>query len=555
MIIIKEDLSEKVPGITSLFVDANSFYNKDVFNVLLQTQDSIYIKTKNFIEFPINKLYFLIDYLTNIDNVKFIKYNKDSNKLIKKCNPKFFRVKPFEHQISAIDYGLNTNSWLLLDDCGLGKTISMIYLAEELERLEKLEHCFIICGVNSLKYNWAAEIEKFSKKSYTILGQQYTKTGKRKIVSVNERLNQLKNKIDEFFIITNIETLQNKDFNKYYKNSKNKIDLVILDEAHHCKNPSSLSAKSLLKIKAKRKIALTGTMIMNNPENAFVPLKWTENVKSTYTDFKHLFNVYGGFGGVQVIGYKNLDILQDLISSCSLRRKKDEVLDLPDKTYIIDYVEMKKDQQDLYSKVEDGIVSELNLLDHQPTILEELSIMVRLRQITAYPGILSSEVNQSAKLDRLYELVEEITSQGDKILVFNTFKGAAQEEFNRLEVFGPLLCTGDQSDEEISYNKKLFESDDSKKVMIATWQKMGTGHTLTAANYCIFVDTPWTDADFQQSADRIYRIGQNKKVTIITLVTKDSYDERVLNILENKKVLSSFLVDKESSTNLNIFNE
>jgi SNF2 family DNA or RNA helicase len=216
---------------------------------------------------------------------------------------------------------------------------------------------------------------------------------------------------------------------------------------------------------------------------------------------------------------------------------------------------MKKDQQDLYSKVEDGIVSELNLLDHVPSVLEELAIMVRLRQITAYPGILSSEVNQSAKLDRLYELVEEITSQGDKILIFNTFKGAAKEEFNRLGVFGPLLCTGDQSDEEISYNKKLFESDDSKKVMIATWQKMGTGHTLTAANYCIFVDTPWTDADFQQSADRIYRIGQNKKVTIITLVTKDSYDERVLDILENKKVLSSYLVDKENSTNLNIFNE
>lgn len=555
MIIIKEDLSEKIPGITSLFVDANSFYNKDVFNVLIQTQDSIYIKTKNFIEFPINKLYFLVDYLTNIDDVKFIKYNKNENKFIKKCNPKLFKVKPFEHQISAIDYGLNTNSWLLLDDCGLGKTISMIYLAEELERLEKLEHCFIVCGVNSLKYNWAAEIEKFSKKSYIILGQQYTKTGKRRIVSVSERLNQLKNKINEFFIITNIETLQNKDFNKYYKNSKNKIDLVILDEAHHCKNPSSLSAKSLLKIKAKRKIALTGTMIMNNPENAFVPLKWTENIKSTYTDFKHLFNVYGGFGGVQVIGYKNLDILQDLISSCSLRRRKDEVLDLPDKTYIIDYVEMKKDQQDLYSKVEDGIVSELNLLNHQPTILEELSIMVRLRQITAYPGILSSEVNQSAKLDRLYELVEEITSQGDKILIFNTFKGAAQEEFNRLEMFGPLLCTGDQSDEEISYNKKLFESDDSKKVMIATWQKMGTGHTLTAANYCIFVDTPWTDADFQQAADRIYRIGQNKKVTIITLVTKDSYDERVLDILENKKVLSEYLVDRKNSTNLNIFDE
>lgn len=555
MIVIRELKSEKVPGVTSLFLDTSTFYNKDVFNTLIQTQDSIYISSKNCIEFSINKLYFLIDYLTNIDDVKFIKYNTDINKCKYLCDSKNFKIKPFDHQISAINYGLNTGSWLLLDDCGLGKTISIIYLAEELSRLDNLEHCFIICGVNSLKYNWASEIEKFSKKSYRILGQEFTKTGKKRISSVSERLNQLKNKIDEFFIITNIETLQNKDFNKFYKNSKNKIDLVVLDEAHHAKNPSSLSAKNLLKIKAKRKIALTGTMIMNNPENAFVPLKWTENIKSTYTDFKHMFNVYGGFGGVQVIGYKNLDILQDVISNCSLRRKKDEVLDLPDKTYVIDYVEMKKDQQDLYNKVEDGIASELDLLDHSPTILEELSINMRLRQITAYPGILSSDVNQSAKLDRLYDLVEDITSQGDKILVFNTFKGAAKEEFSRLEKFGPLLCTGDQSDEEIAYNKKLFENDSSKKVMIATWQKMGTGHTLTAANYCIFVDTPWTDADFQQSADRIYRIGQGKKVTIITLVTKDSYDERVLDILQNKKILSSYLIDNGNSTGLNIFNE
>lgn len=555
MIVIRELKSEKVPGVTSLFLDTSTFYNKDVFNTLIQTQDSIYISSKNCIEFSINKLYFLIDYLTNIDDVKFIKYNTDINKCKYLCDPKNFKIKPFDHQISAINYGLNTESWLLLDDCGLGKTISIIYLAEELSRLDNLEHCFIICGVNSLKYNWASEIEKFSKKSYRILGQEFTKTGKKRISSVSERLNQLKNKIDEFFIITNIETLQNKDFNKFYKNSKNKIDLVVLDEAHHAKNPSSLSAKNLLKIKAKRKIALTGTMIMNNPENAFVPLKWTENIKSTYTDFKHMFNVYGGFGEVQVIGYKNLDILQDIISNCSLRRKKDEVLDLPDKTYVIDYVEMKKDQQDLYNKVEDGIASELDLLDHSPTILEELSINMRLRQITAYPGILSSDVNQSAKLDRLYDLVEDITSQGDKILVFNTFKGAAKEEFSRLEKFGPLLCTGDQSDEEIAYNKKLFENDSSKKVMIATWQKMGTGHTLTAANYCIFVDTPWTDADFQQSADRIYRIGQSKKVTIITLVTKDSYDERVLDILQNKKILSSYLIDNGNSTGLNIFNE
>lgn len=332
--------------------------------------------------------------------------------------------------------------------------------------------------------------------------------------------------------------------------------MIVLDEAHKCKNQSSISSKNLLKLKAKRKIALTGTLIMNVPENSYVSLKWTDNIRSNFTNFKKFFNVYGGFGGVQVIGYKNLDILKNIISNCSLRRKKDEVLDLPDKIYQIDYVEMKKEQQDLYDKVSEGIISELNLLDHTPTIIEELTINMRLRQITAFPGILSTEVNQSAKLDRLEELVEEIVSQGDKVLVFNTFVGACIEEFNRLERFGPLICTGNQEEEEINYNKKLFEEDNSKKVMIATWQKMGAGHTLTSANYCIFVDTPWTDADFKQAADRVYRIGQNKKVTIITLVTKDTYDERVQEIIEKKEVLSNYLIDNEEDRNnlLNILN-
>ena len=554
MITLIEKLATKLPEVTSIYLSGNDFHSIDIFNVLVQTQNSIYNKNKNEFEFPINKLYFLIDFLTRYDDVKFIKYHEKVKSLVK-CNPKNFKVKPFDHQISAIDFGLNNEGWLLLDDCGLGKTLSMIYLAEELSKREKLKHCLIICGVNSLKYNWAAEIEKFSKKSCVILGQTVTKNGKTKICSVADRCKILKKGLEEFFVITNIETLQNKEFANAFNKSKSTFDMIVLDEAHHCKNPSSLSAKNLMKLKAKRCIALTGTIIMNDPENAYVPLKWTKNTGSNYTEFKKMFNVYGGFGGVQVIGYKNLDVLQDLIANCSLRRRKSDVLDLPDKTYKIEYVEMKKAQQDLYNSVADGIASELDLLDHKPTIIEEITINMRLRQITAWPGMLSSEVVQSAKLDRLEELVEDITSQGDKILIFNTFKGAAAEEARRLEKFGSLLCTGDQSDEEISVNKKLFENDPDKKVLIATWQKLGTGHTLTAANYCIFVDTPWTDADFTQAADRIYRIGQNKKVTIITLITKDTYDERVQEILEQKKCISGYLVDNESINNLNIFGE
>ena len=81
--------------------------------------------------------------------------------------------------------------------------------------------------------------------------------------------------------------------------------------------------------------------------------------------------------------------------------------------------------------------------------------------------------------------------------------------------------------------------------MCCTWQKMGTGHTLTSASYCIFIDTPWTQADFDQASDRIYRIGQKKPVFIITLITKNTYDERVQEILDTKNQLGSYLVDNK----------
>lgn len=423
----------------------------------------------------------------------------------------------------------------------------MIYLAETLYKLGELDHCFIICGVNNLKFNWYREILKFSELSSKILGQKIKKNGDIVIGSVKDRLLDLSSDIKEFFVITNIETLQNKDFVKYFKKSKTKFGMIVLDEAHRVKNRSAKATDTLLKLSADRCIALTGTLIMNNPENAYVALKWTGNLKSNYTDFCSMYNIYGGFNNAQVVGYKNLDLLQELISSCSLRRKKEEVLELPPKTYEVEYIEMLPKQRELYNEVLDGVTKDLNLLSKKKKIstMDELVMNMRLRQITAYPGILSTTVTESAKLDRLEELVEDIVNQGDKVLVFCSFKSTVPEINRRLEKYNPLICTGDAKDIDIDKYKELFQNDDKYKVLICTWQKMGTGHTLTAANYVIFIDTPWTDADFQQASDRAYRIGQLKHTHIITLVCVGTYDERVLEILNNKEILSSYLIDNQ----------
>ena len=556
MITIYEGKPKKVPCCVSLYFKMG-FYDPYVFSYLIQSDGSSYDKATKTFEFPPNRLFFVIDFLLQYDNVTFqpLKERCKQQEEIR-ISKTSFKFKPYDHQIEAIKYGINRDGgWMLLDDCGLGKTVSMIYLAEELKRREGLKHCLIVCGVNGLKYNWESEIAKYSKLGCCILGQRLTRTGKKVIGTVSERIAQLKGKINEFFVITNIETLQSKDFADAYKKSKTEFGMIILDEAHHAKNPSSQSVKTLLKLKAKRCIALTGTVIMNVPENSFIPLKWTGNTNGSYGVFKSLYNMYGGFAGKQVIGYKNLDVLQDLISSCSLRRLKSDVLDLPPKTYKVDYVEMSNEQRQVYDSVAEGITAELDLLDHKPTIMEEITINMRLRQVTAFPGAISSTTDKSAKLDRLCELVSDIVEQGDKVVVFGTFKSSIKEAYRRLSQYNPVICTGDNTDDEIVRSKNIFETDDRCKVFCATWQKMGTGHTLTSANYLIFIDTPWTRADFDQSTDRIYRIGQKKPVFITTLVTKGTYDERVLEIVEMKEALSGYVVDNKFREKLKMLGE
>lgn len=553
MIVLEERKAKKIPSVTSIFLPLTE-YNPQLFDMVIQMQGTVFHKAEREIEIPANKLMFTVKTLRKFDDVKFIPL-KEKRQSEKTCKGHVFKVTPYKHQLEAIDYGLNHGGWLLLDDTGLGKTLSMIYLAEMLKEQEGITHCLIICGVNSLKYNWANEIKKYSDLPCRILGQKISRTGKSSFATVAERCAELKRGIKEFFVVTNLETLQNKEFADSFNKSKDTYGMIVVDESHRAKNPTSKSVKTLLKLKSPHCIALTGTMIMNVPENAFVSLKWTGNTNSTFTQFKQMFNVYGGFGGVQVIGYKNLEVLKDLISSCGLRRLKSDVLDLPPKTYIKEYVEMGKQQRDFYESVESGVTEEMNLLDHVPTIMEEITINMRLRQITASPSILSSEVTQSAKLDRLEELVADIVGQGDKIVVFCTFKDTVYEVCRRLSEYGALPCTGSETDDEIAVNRNKFDTDPNCKVLVCTWQKMGTGHTITVANYAIFVDTPYTSAAFEQACDRIYRIGQKKPAFIITLITKDTYDERVQQIIDTKQELGDVIIDNGKVKTLNILEE
>jgi SNF2 family DNA or RNA helicase len=250
----------------------------------------------------------------------------------------------------------------------------------------------------------------------------------------------------------------------------------------------------------------------------------------------------GGYGGYQIVGYKNLDELQTKLNDIMLRRLKDEVLDLPEKIYVDEYVEMGTKQSKIYAEVTADV---RNNIDKIKMSNNPLSEMIRMRQATGYPGILSSEITDSAKLDRMEELVDDAISNNKKVIIFSNWTQITDEVYKRLSSrYHCLQITGQTKDEERQIIVNKFQEDNNCKIVIGTTGAMGTGITIHAASVEIFMDEPWSKALKDQAEDRAHRIGQTKNLTIYSLLTKNTIDEKIHAIVYKKGLLSDRIVDQ-----------
>lgn len=468
-----------------------------------------------------------------------------------------FKTQPFSHQIEGFNYGLNHNRWLLADEQGLGKTKQVIDIAIAKKLQYDYKHCLIICGVNGLKWNWQKEIEIHSNETGYILGQRRRKTSKKMYVgSTQDKIKDLDallasySSISDYFIITNVESLRNEAIvSKIEELCKNKtIGLVAFDECHKAKNHTSQQGKGILKINAENEIAMTGTPLINTPLDLFIILKWLGYEKHSFYAFRNHHCIMGGFGGYEIVGYKNMDELEEQLDDIMLRRLKEDVLDLPDKLYIDEYVEMGGKQEQIYKEVTMEIKANIDQISIAPNPLAEL---IRMRQATGYTGILSSTIKESAKLDRMEELVEDAVNNGRKVVVFSNWTQMTSVIIDRLALKGynPVLITGDIPDVSRQAYVNYFQNEPKCKVIVGTIGAMGTGLTLTAGTVEIFLDEPWSKALKNQAEDRCHRIGQNNNVTVYTLLTKNTIDERIHELVERKGALSDAIIDGKITKN------
>jgi SNF2 family DNA or RNA helicase len=477
------------------------------------------------------------------------------NEVQAKLPPNFkWKTTPYTHQIEGVLFGIQNQNFLLGDDQGLGKTHQIINLAVVRKLSQGIKHCLIICGVNSTKYNWEAEVSLHSTEKAWVLGTRYTKKYPVRQIegSSQDKLDDLNNLPDAFFLITNIETLRqlsHKQGNKTIYPIAEKINqlcnsgqigMIAFDEAHKAKNPDSQQGRAMLKITANvPKIPMSGTFLLNNPLDLYLPLNWTGYEQHSFYQYKQHYCIMGGFDGKEIVGYKNLSELRSLLDKVMLRRTKEDVLDLPPKIHQIAYVDMSKNQKKIYEEVESAIK---NNIDKIKIHNDPLSQLIRLRQATGYPGILSTSITESAKLDMLEDLVE-VTTIHDKAIIYSQWETMTEVTRKRLSKYNPAYITGSVKSEDRMKEVKRFQEDPNCKIIIGTIGAMGTGLTLNAASYVIFLDEPWNRALKDQAEDRAHRIGTKGTVMVITIVCKGTIDERIMLLVQKKGKMADMLID------------
>lgn len=451
---------------------------------------------------------------------------------------KGFKTAPYgRFQVRGFNALVTHKHLLLADDTGLGKTAMTIYALEALKKAGEISQGLVICKA-TLIYNWVDEIEKHSDlKAIPIIG---TKTQREKIYQ------HLLSDNSWTVAVISYETYKaDLEILKWVARKKS-FDFCVLDEAHKTKNPHSQIGMAIHEIPFKYKYALTATPMPNNLLEIYNYAKWFGYNVGNYYQFRNGFALMGGYNNKEIIGYQNVDRLINLLKMIMLRRlKKDKLKELPDISFKVIKVEMGREQQKYYDAVKNELIDVLK--DTKVTVANALAKLTRLQQVTDYPPLIGADA-PSAKLEALDELVETMIESKEKVIIFSKFRSIVEMLEQRYEKYNPAVIHGEIDAKERQNQVKKFQNDKSCWVFIGSSPACREGITLTAATNVIFYDLEWTPADVEQAYSRAYRIGQKNAVNVYFLITKNSIDEHVLEVINIKNHVSQSIMGTNENT-------
>lgn len=411
---------------------------------------------------------------------------------------------------------------ILADDMGLGKTIQTLsYIQSEIEA--KKASKVLIVAPTSLVYNWMNEISKFfpSMKALIVDGNK------------KQREDKL-NSIETYDLLITSYTLVRNDLDLY---QSFELDICIIDEAQHIKNPNSKTAKAIKALDIKRKFALTGTPI----ENRLLEL-WS------IFDFimPRYLGTVASFKAKYELPIKNNEptALHSMVKPFIMRRlKKDVLTELPDKIENKLVVDLNEEQKVVYMAHLNRYKEELSQIyqrdGYQKSHMKTLAALTRLRQICLDPGLFLEHYHGgSSKLDVLGELLEELIDGQHRMLIFSSFTsmlGNIKMLLDKMNIDYFYIDGQTKAIERAQLVDKYNEGE--VPVFLISLKAGGTGLNLTGADTVIHCDPWWNPAVEDQATDRAHRIGQKKTVHVIKIVTKGTIEEKIYELQERKKAL------------------
>jgi SNF2 family DNA or RNA helicase len=439
-----------------------------------------------------------------------------------------YQTRGYEWMVKNAKLGFGS---LIADDMGLGKTVQVLAVLLKFKQEGHLQDKKTLIVVpTTLITNWLKEIEKFTPelKPFVYHGQ-----------------GRCYDPVESDLVITSYGIVRSEASTF----QRTQWHVIVIDEAQNIKNPKTAQTKAVKKLKSDVKIAMSGTPVENRLSECWSILDFAN--KGYLGSLKHFNDEFAK--PIQMYhDQKKIDLFRKMSSPFLLRRLKTDkriIQDLPDKIENNQYCSLTKEQAAIYQNVVGNMMAEIESQEGIARRGMILKLMTALKQICNHPYHFlkrgKRDSTLSGKTLLLLSILDTIWENGEKVLIFTQYRkmGDLLEHFIE-ERYGarPLFLHGGTSRKRRDEMVDGFHNERHIRTFILSLKAGGTGLNLTAANNVVHYDLWWNPAVENQATDRAYRIGQKKNVMVYRLLTKGTFEEKIDEMLKDKKALAQLTV-------------
>ncbi len=423
---------------------------------------------------------------------------------------------------------------ILADDMGLGKTAqALAIIAHDLAGRKKPKSPTLVVAPTSVVSNWLREAEQFAPKLRVVLHHGSAREDPSKYLGTADVV------VTSYGVMRRDEPLREIEWHR-----------LVLDEAQAIKNPSTATTKAARKLHGTHRLVVTGTPVENHLGELWSLMSWANpGLLGTQAAFKNRYADYVGTAA----GADALAALRKRIAPFVLRRHKTDpgiADELPERIIVRDDCTLTRDQAALYQAVVEDMKSDVADATGMKRRGKVLAGITKLKQICNHPATITDDATtelagRSGKLDRLVELAREIIDEGEAVVVFSQYatflRRVADHLRSELDV-GVENLDGKMARARRDKAVARFSEEGGPPILCVSLKAGGTGLNLVRANHVIHFDRWWNPAVEDQASDRVWRIGQSRGVVVHTLVCPGTLEERIADLLDQKRSLAQAVV-------------